>query len=72
MVGNPQIDVATVVQMEKLGIPVTDEMAAQFENYKSDQYAILDQLESVMELLPEQLGKDGTGLLELNLSLIHI
>ncbi len=72
VVGNPQIDVATVVQMEKLGIPVTDEMAAQFENYKSDQYAILDQLESVMELLPEQLGKDGTGLLELNQQMIDI
>lgn len=72
VVGNPQIDVATVVQMEKLGIPVTDEMAAQFENYKSDQYAILDQLESVMELLPEQLGKDGMGLLELNQQMIDI
>ena len=72
VVGNPQIDVATVVQMEKLGIPVTDEMAAQFENYKSDQYAILDQLESVMELLPEQLGKDGTGLIELNQQMIDI
>lgn len=72
VVGNPQIDVTTVVQMEKLGIPVTDEMAAQFENYKSDQYAILDQLESVMELLPEQLGKDGTGLLELNQQMIDI
>lgn len=72
VVGNPRIDVATVVQMEKLGIPVTDEMAAQFENYKSDQYAILDQLESVMELLPEQLGKDGTGLLELNQQMIDI
>ena len=72
VVSNPQIDVATVVQMEKLGIPVTDEMAAQFENYKSDQYAILDQLESVMELLPEQLGKDGTGLLELNQQMIDI
>lgn len=72
VVGNPQIDVATVVQMEKLGIPVTDKMAAQFENYKSDQYAILDQLESVMELLPEQLGKDGTGLLELNQQMIDI
>lgn len=72
VVGNPQIDVATVVQMEKLGIPVTDEMAAQFENYKSDQYAILDQLESVMKLLPEQLGKDGTGLLELNQQMIDI
>lgn len=58
--------------MEKLGIPVTDEMAAQFENYKSDQYAILDQLESVMELLPEQLGKDGMGLLELNQQMIDI
>ena len=45
--------------MAKLGIPVTEEMIAQFENYKSDQYAILDQMESLMEILPEQLAGGG-------------
>lgn len=57
--GHDGMDIASMVQMEKLGIPITEEMAAQFENYKSDQYAILDQLESVMEMLPEQLAGGG-------------
>ena len=56
VMGNDQMDITSIVQMAKLGIPVTEEMAAQFENYKSDQYAIIDQLESVMELLPEKLA----------------
>lgn len=56
VMGHDGMDIASMVQMEKLGIPITEEMAAQFENYKTDQYAILDQLESVMELLPEQLA----------------
>lgn len=52
--GNESFDVNTIVQMAKLGLPVTEEMAAQFENYQSDRYAILDQLESVMDLLEEE------------------
>lgn len=69
VMGNDGIDITSIVQMEKLGISVNDEMAAQFENYKSDQYAILNCLESVMELLPEKLadGKSSQNqLLELN------
>lgn len=69
VMGNDGIDITSIVQMEKLGISVNDEMAAQFENYKSDQYAIRNRLESVMELLPEKLA-DGklsqNQLLELN------
>lgn len=56
IMGNDGMDVNSIVQMVKLGIPVTQEMIAQFENYKSDQYAILNQLESVMGLLPEELA----------------
>ena len=63
--GNERMDAATIVQMAKLKIPVTAEMAAQFENYKSDQYAILDRLESVMESLPEALAHGGGNLKEL-------
>lgn len=75
MAGSKGMDVATMVQMEKLGIPITEEMAAQFENYKSDQYAILDQLEAVMELLPEKLAGGGMSrddLLSLNQQMARI
>ena len=63
--GNGRMDVSDIVQMTKLGIPVTEEMAAQFENYKSDQYAILDRLEAVMEAIPESLAGEGQSLKEL-------
>ena len=73
--GNDNMDITSIVQMAKLGIPVTEEMAAQFENYKSDQYAILDQLESVMEMLPEKLAGGSLNpkeLLDFNQQMIKI
>ncbi|MCM1258045.1 MAG: flagellar hook-length control protein FliK [Roseburia sp.] len=73
--GNERMDVNNIVQMAKLGIPITEEMAAQFENYKSDQYAVLDQLESVMKRLPQQMtsGKLSVGeMLELNQKIAQI
>ena len=38
---NPDANVQTIVQMTKLGLPVTEEMAAQFENYLSDRQALV-------------------------------
>lgn len=73
--GNDRMDVNTIVQMAKLGIPITEEMAVQFENYKSDQYAVLDQLESVMKRLPQQMssGKLSVGeMLELNQKIAQV
>lgn len=75
VLGNDGMDVTSIVQMAKLGIPITEEMLAQFENYKSDQYAILDQMESVMELLPEQLAGGNLSqeeLLEFNRQMIKV
>lgn len=75
VLGNDGMDVTSIVQMAKLGIPITEEMMAQFENYKSDQYAILDQMESVMELLPEQLAGGNLSqeeLLNFNQQMIKI
>ncbi len=73
--GNEGMDVTSIVQMAKLGIPVTEEMAVQFENYKSDQYAILNQLESVMEVLPEQLAGGSLSqkeLLDFNQQMVKV
>lgn len=47
------IDVTTIVQMTKLDIPITAEMAAQFENYKMDQSAITEQMHQFIERLPQ-------------------
>ena len=75
VMGNEGLDVTSIVQMAKLGIPVTEEMIAQFENYKSDQYAILDQMESLMEILPEQLAGGEFGreeMISLNRQILQI
>jgi hypothetical protein len=55
---NPDIDVKTIVQMQKLDLPVTPQMAAQFENYQTDRQAIGQALSDFMDTLPEALA-DG-------------
>lgn len=52
---NPDIDVQTLVQLKKLGIPITPENASQFENYLDDKQAITDQMEQFIDALPESL-----------------
>lgn len=52
---NPDIDVQTLVQLKKLGIPITPENAAQFENYLDDKQAITDQMEHFIDELPQAL-----------------
>lgn len=44
----PEVDVTTIVQMKKLDIPVTPEMANQFTNYKLDQSAITTQMNNFL------------------------
>lgn len=56
VMGNDGMNPTTIVQMAKLGMPITDEMAALFENYKSDQYAVLQDMESIMRELPGRLS----------------
>ena len=54
----PDVDVATIVQMRKLDIPVTPSMATQFQNYKMNQAAITGQMQSFMNELPGTLSND--------------
>jgi len=72
---NPQVNIQTAIAMTRLGIPVTGQMAAQFENYQNDQHAMLTQMEKVMDALPKVLA-DGTksaeGLVQLNRQLMTI
>ena len=56
---NPGVDVTTVVNMTKLGIPVSTEMAAQFENYMTDQHAILQEMDQVMSDVANLAGSDS-------------
>ena len=55
---NPDANVQTIVKMTKLGLPVTEEMAAQFENYLSDRQALVGEMDlaagHMMELLSDE------------------
>lgn len=73
---NPGVPMQTAMAMSKLGIPVNPQMAAQFENYLNDRYALLDQMEQVADALPEAYAKasgQGMGsLLQLNGQILAI
>ncbi len=62
IVGNEGISVDTLVQMRKLDLPITPQMAAQFENYRNDTHMLLGQMNDLMEELPQFLEAQGTDL----------
>ena len=75
LMSNPQVSMQTAVLMNKLGIPVNSQMAAQFENYQNDQHAVLTQIQDVMDELPGVFAKaSGTAsdVLQLNQQLLSI
>lgn len=55
---NPEANVRTIVQMTKLGLPISEEMASQFENYLSDRHELLDKMELAAGQLAELLGEE--------------
>ena len=55
---HPNVAPATLVEMTKLGLPVTEENAAAFENYKTDQNAMMKELNTLFETLPEMAGDE--------------
>ncbi len=59
LMANPDMGVNTLVQMKKLNIPITREMAAQFENYMDDTKAVHKALDSFVSELPSTMaGKE--------------
>lgn len=55
---HPNVAPATLVEMTKFGLPVTEENAAAFENYKTDQNAMMKELNTLFETLPEMAGNE--------------
>lgn len=56
---NPNANVQTIVQMAKLGLPVTETMASQFEGYLSNQHELLNELELATGQMLEVLGDEA-------------
>lgn len=57
-------DPATVVEMTKLEIPVTEENVIQYQNYKADEGAVLSQMNRLIEQIPEAVTSNEISLLE--------
>lgn len=56
---HPSIPRATLVEMTKYEIPVTEENATVFENYKMDQGKVEPKLEQLFRDLPQKLADDS-------------
>ena len=72
---NDTVSVNTLVQMTKLEIPVTPQLAAQFENYQNDTHMLLGQMDEFMEQLPQFLQSqeaDVSQLVQMNTQLLGI
>ena len=72
---NDAVNVNTIVQMTRLEIPVTPQLAAQFENYQNDTHMLLGQMDEFMEQLPQFLETqvaDVPHLVQMNTELLGI
>lgn len=56
---NLGVNVDTAVRMIKLGLPVTPELAAQFEQYQTNSYQVLSKMDAVAGELAAVLGEEG-------------
>ena len=50
---HPNTDMNTLVTMQKVGLPLTDEMIQQFENYKESEGAILETVTELVDQMTE-------------------
>lgn len=65
LMANPDMNVQTLVQMKKLDIPITGQMAVQFENYMDDRSAVHSAVDRFTEQLPQALMDDSLSAGEL-------
>ena len=54
---NQNVSPQTIVQMTKLGLPITELNVTQFENYKNLEHQILNDINALTDGLPELAGK---------------
>lgn len=70
---NPYVSLDTAVTMTKLGIPVNNQMAAQFENYQNDHHSMLQEMNKVMDGLSQVYARaPASHLQQLNEQILSI
>lgn len=50
---NPGVDIQTLVQLQKLNIPITDENIRQYESYRNYEHQLLGTMNEIMDSLPD-------------------
>lgn len=58
VLSNENVDVKTIVQMTKLNLPISEEMAAQFENYQNDSHTIVNEINTMIDELPQIMEQE--------------
>lgn len=72
---NKDANVSTLVEMKKLGIPITAESISAYENYQNDKQSIVRGLNDYMEVLPKALANDkmsGEQLQQMNSQVLSV
>lgn len=57
---NPGTDVKTLVQLQKMGLPVTEENIARFESYQNHEYRLANEVSNVAADISKLLGENLT------------
>ena len=57
MLLNPEADVKTLVKLQKMGLPVTEENIARFEGYKNHEYRLAGEIKTVASQVAQLLGE---------------
>ncbi len=64
MIQAPSASAQTVVEMEKIGLPVTDSMAAEYENYKSGQAQVLPEITNLSNTITDLVNVENADIAE--------
>lgn len=72
---NPGVEVSTIVEMNKLSIPITQESAAMFQAYKDNQGIVMQEMDNVLLSIPDTLTDESVPMqdtLQLNKNVISV
>lgn len=57
---NPDTDVKTLVQLQKMGLPATEENIARFESYQNHEYRLANEVSNVASDISKLIGENYT------------
>ena len=61
MLLNPQADIKTLVKLQRMGLPITEENIAKFEGYKNHEYRLAEEIKTLSSDVAQLLGESAKG-----------